>query len=119
MSKNYLIDYIDGITRIKFLHKPTYDEAKMAIDDIAENFPYDKRLWNISNIHFNFTIGEIMSIAEYGKTKFTKPNKIALVASDDLAYGEMRQFEVYREQENHSETKVFRGEQEAIEWLNK
>ena len=83
MSKNYLIDYIDGITRIKFLHKPTYDEAKMAIDDIAENFPYDKRLWNISNIHFNFTIGEIMSIAEYGKTKFTKPNKIALVASDD------------------------------------
>ena len=111
MSKNYLIENINGITRIEFLHKPTYN-------DIAENFPYDKRLWNISNIHFNFTIGEIMAIAEYGKTKFTNPNKIALVASDDLAYGEMRQFEVYREQVNHSQVRVFRGEQEAIEWLN-
>ena len=62
---------------------------------------------------------EIKAIAEYGKSKFIKPNKIALIAPDDLAYGNMRQFIVYREQEEHSVACVFKNEREAILWLNK
>ena len=118
MAKNYLIENINGITRVKFHSKPTFSEAKMAVNEIYENFPYEKRLWDITNINFNFTTNEIIEIANYGKSKFTKPNKIALIATDDLAYGEMRQFMVYREQEI-SEARVFRNKQEAIEWLNK
>ncbi|MCW8900163.1 MAG: hypothetical protein OQK75_03170 [Gammaproteobacteria bacterium] len=118
MSKKYSIKHIDGITRIQFHSKPTYEETKSVIDEVAENFPYERRMWNISNINFNFTTNEIIAISEYGKLKFTKPNKIALVAADDLAYGEMRQFMVYREQQGVNIAGVFRNEDDAIKWLS-
>ena len=56
-------------------------------------------------------------IAEYGKGKFTKPNRLAIYAIKDLAFGEMSQFEVYREEEK-SAPRAFRDEKSAIEWLN-
>lgn len=117
MSNFYLIDYVNGITRIQFSKKPTYSETKTVIDDIAENYPYEKRLWLLDNIKFDFTMAELQAIAEYGKLKFLKPNKVAIIAPDDLVYGEMRQFMVYREQNEISTARVFRNEQEAIEWL--
>ena len=118
MSKNYSIECINGITRIQFSSKPSYSEAQTIIDDIAENFPYEKRLWDLSNIKFNFTMNEIKAISAYGKSKFLKPNKLAIIAPDDLAYAEMRVFEVYREQEEHAVARAFRVEKEALEWLN-
>ena len=118
MSKNYSIEYINGITRVQFSSKPSYSEVKTIVDDIAENFPYEKRLWDLSNIKFNFTMDEIKAIAAYGKTKFLKPNKLAIIAPDDLAYAEVRVFEVYREQEEHAVARAFRAEKEALEWLN-
>lgn len=118
MSKNYLIEHENGITKIKFYSKPTYNEAKDAIDDIAENFPYEKRLWDLNNVDFDFSTDEIIKIAAYGKSKFLKPNRIALIASDDLVYGEMRQFMVYREEESKADARVFRTEEEAINWLS-
>lgn len=72
----------------------------------------------MSAIQFYFTINEIEQIAEYGKQKFTKPNKLALFAIDDLAFGEMRQFMVYREEQSKSIPRAFRDKQEAIAWLN-
>jgi len=72
----------------------------------------------MSEINFNFTTQEIISIALYGKQKFIKPNKLAIYAVKDLAFGEMRQFMVYREEENKAIPRVFRSEEEAIEWLN-
>jgi len=72
----------------------------------------------MSEIHFYFTVGEIQEISAYGKLKFTKANKLAIHAVDDLTFGEMRQFEVYREEKGTSLPRVFRIEQEAIEWLN-
>lgn len=118
MSKTHTITIEDGITRIKFLAKPTFDQVKLIIDEIAENYPYEKRLWDLSAIKFDFTTIEIRMISEYGKRIFTKPNKLAIYVTDDLAYGEMRQFEVYREEENKLLPKVFRDEQTAIMWLN-
>jgi len=118
MSDRYQISHNDGITKIKFLVKPSYDQVKLIIDDISENYPYEKRLWDLSEINFDFTTDEIQKIAAYGKLKFTKPNKLAIYAIDDLAFGEMRQFEVYREEEGKSLPRAFRSEQEAIDWLN-
>lgn len=117
MSNNYSIEFVNGITRIQFFNKPSYSETQAVIDDIAENFPYEKRLWDLSNIKFNFTMNEIKAISSYGKSKFLKPNKLAIIAPDDLAYAEMRVFEVYREQEEHAVARAFRAEKEAIEWL--
>ena len=118
MSKIYNIEYLNGITKINFLEKPTFEEVQHAIDDVAENYPYEKRLWNLSDSNFNFTTKEIIDISKYGKSKFIKPNKIAIVATNDLAYGEMRQFMVYREEENKADACVFKTEEEAINWLN-
>ena len=116
MSEIYKIEYLNGITRIKFLKKPTYKDTTTAIDDIVENYPYERRMWILSD--FNFSEQEIQDISKYGKSKFTKPNKIALVAAGNLAYGEMRQFMVYREEEKQAEACFFRTEEEAINWLN-
>ena len=117
MPKTHLISIEGGITKIKFLVKPSLKDIQNIIDDLAENYPYEKRLWDLSDINFDFTTDEIKIIAEYGKRKFLKPNKLALYATNDLAFGEMRQFQVYREEEEKALPKVFRREQEAIDWL--
>lgn len=118
MTMAYTITHNEGITKIKFLVKPSFGQTKSIIDEIVEKYPYEKRLWDLSEVDFDFTITEIRMIAEYGKVKFTKPNKLAIYAVKDLAFGEMRQFEVYREEENKVTPRVFRDEQSAIEWLN-
>jgi len=117
MSNKYKIEYLNGITKIKYFQKPIYSDAKEIIDEVVDKFPYEKRLWDFSLVKFNFTMDEIASIAEYGKLKFTKPNKLAIIAFDDLTYGEFKIFESHREQENLSEARVFRTEIEAVEWL--
>ena len=119
MRRKYTIEHFDGITEIRFSQVPTYGDAREAIDDIAANFPYEKRLWDFSDIDFDFTMDELRGIAEYGKMVFTQPNKVALVATKDLAFGELRAFEVYRDQVEHSVARVFRTRQEALAWLKK
>lgn len=118
MSKAYIISHSEGITKIKFLVPPTLRQIESIIDEIVENYPYEKRLWDLSAIKFNLSTAEIQSISEYGKRKFTKPNKLAIFAVDDLAFGEMRQFEFYREEQGKAIPRAFRNEQQAIDWLN-
>lgn len=118
MNEKYLIEHVGGITRITFSSKPTYDDAKQVIDEIADDFPYEKRLWDFTNIRFDFTIDEIKSIAKYGKMKFTGPNQLAIVAPDNWAYIELHIFQAHRNQKEISQTRVFRTVQEAINWLN-
>ncbi len=69
--------------------------------------PMKKRLWELSAIKFNLSTAEIQSISEYRKRKFTKPNKLAIFAVDDLAFGEMRQFEFYREEQGKASSGPF------------
>jgi len=118
MSIEYKIKYSNGITIILFTTPPTFDEVKTIIDDIVENYPYEKRLWDLSNIDFHFTINELHDIAEYGKSKFIKPNKMAIVSPNINVDIEMAIFDVYRTQDSHSKTRAFRTKSEAIEWLN-
>jgi hypothetical protein len=74
-------------------------------------------LWDFSRIKFDFTVEEIKSIAQYGKSKFCKPNKLAIVAPDNWAYIELHIFQAHRHQKNISETRVFRTVPEAEKWL--
>jgi hypothetical protein len=118
MSNTHLITHENGFTRVKFLVNPSYEHVKLMINEVAESYPYEKRLWDMSDVKIKFTTGQIKAMAAHGKTKFIKPNKLAIYVVDDLAFGQMRQFEVYREEEGKSESRVFRNEQNAIEWLN-
>ena len=81
--------------------------------------PYQKRLWDLSNIKLDLKIYEIDDIAEYGKTLFIKPGKLAIIAPDDNAYNEMRIFEAFRTLQGHTKARVYRSRSEALEWLNK
>jgi len=118
MSKNYHIEYSDGITRIQLMTRPTFEEGKVIIDDIADNYPYEKRLWDFSNIDFHFTINELHDIAEYGKMRFVKPNRAAFISPNENVDIEMVILDVYRAEAGNADTKVFRKESDAVEWLN-
>jgi len=117
MFAHCTIKQIDGITTIHFSRAPIFDEARQVIDQLAVEKIYHLRLWDFSDILFNFNMDEIRQIALYGKSKFTEPNRVAVVAPQDSAYGTLRAFEVYRQEETHSITRAFRTKPEAIEWL--
>jgi hypothetical protein len=117
MAKSYTIEYVSDVTKVLFIKTPSYSEIKFVIDDIADNFPYEKRLWNLINTQFNFSENNLKAIAEYGKTKFTAPNKLAVVAPNDMAYEEMKIFQDYRSEGEHSQARIFRSEPEALDWL--
>jgi len=118
MTKNYSIANDNGIARVNFYSQPTLNEIKAATDEIFEKFPYEKRLWDLSNINFDLGTEEVIAIARHRRPKIAKPNKIALFGSNDLAYGVLRQFVAHSEL-GSSPTQVFRNEEEAIAWLNK
>ena len=118
MDEKYTIEHVDSITRIEFSKNPTYSDAQDVIDEIADNFPYERRLWDFSKIRFDFTVEEIKSIAKYGKSKFSKANKLAIVAPDNWAYIELHIFQAHRRQKDLSETRVLlRTVPEAENWL--
>ncbi len=118
MNKYYEITKIGDITAIRILKKPTYKEILAAIDEVATRHDYRKRLWNISGINFDLSLNEIQQMTTHGKLVYKEPSKVAVVAAEDLAYGEMNQFRVFREQEGFCSVKQFRDETNAIEWLN-
>ena len=80
MTKAYIITHEEGITKVRFLIKPSFDQVKTIIDEIVENYPYTKRLWDLSEVDFDFSTAEIQKIAAYGKTRFTQPNILAIYA---------------------------------------
>ncbi len=114
-----MIEYKNGVTRIQFFENPTYAETQAIIDDLSENYPYEKRLWILTTIRLNFTRDELRAIAEYGKTKFIKPNRLALVAPDNWSYIKLHIFQAHRKQKEHSVAKVFRTESKGLERLMK
>jgi len=115
MGSNYLIESKDGITTIRFSVDPKLEDICNAIDDVAEHYLNDLRLWDLSN-GFSLTDTHLQKLAEYGKSKFLIPSKVAVIAPQDLAFGSARVHDVYRA-DQLVEQRVFRTEQEARAWL--
>ena len=115
MAANFQIEFRDGITTIRFSTSPGLDDIYKAIDAVVENYLSGLRIWDFSN-GFNLADAELKQLAEYGKSKFPIPSKVAVVAPNDLAYGVARVHDVYRESEILDEM-IFRTEQEARAWL--
>lgn len=118
MKKIYSITHNDGITKIKLFDEINLEQGKVILDEIDKNYPYERRLWDFTEIDLHYSLEDIAEIAEYSKGLFTEPNKTAFYTSTDLTFGEMRQLAVYREEEGKASAKAFRNEQEAIDWLN-
>jgi hypothetical protein len=114
----YSITFSEGITRIKLFKRPTKAQVQSIMNEVAIHHAYEKRLWDLSEGDFIFPLEDLEEIAHFGKGKMTRPNKMAVLAPNDLNFGIMRQFEVFRANEHHTRFRVFRTEREAIDWLN-
>ncbi len=116
MVKNYSINTSEGITTVCFTERPKLDDIHNAIDEVARDNPGRLRLWDLSRNRLNLTTLQLRQLAEYGKSQSLPPSKVAIVASEDLTFGIMRMFEVFRE-DKVSEHKIFRTVKEARGWL--
>ncbi|MFC1524322.1 hypothetical protein ACFL6N_05985 [Thermodesulfobacteriota bacterium] len=117
--KNYSIDTIGGVTAVRFTQGAGVEDILNAIDDVAENYLNDLRLWDISDESLNLTGKEIRQLAKYGRSRFLLPSKVAIVASEDLAYSLRKTYEVYKDERLLSETRFFRSDQKARSWLSR
>ena len=115
--KNYKYEKINGVAIIEFSQVPTFDEGKEAIDMLANEDTYHLRLWDFSNINFDWDSKQLQEIAKYSKSKFLEENRLAFVAPQDLSFFLLNVLELYREQQSLSVVKVFRKKQDAEEWL--
>lgn len=116
MQKPYSFEVVDGISVVRFFKEPTLPEILGAMDEVVAKGVTRRRLW-IFQFGANFTTSEIKKIAGHGIEMWPMPSRSAVVAPDDLTFGLARMHEVFREYEGLN-TRVFRGEQEAIVWLN-
>jgi len=44
MTATHIITHKDGITKIKFLVAPSLKQVESIIDEVADGYPYEKRL---------------------------------------------------------------------------
>jgi hypothetical protein len=112
----YVIETFEGVSIIRFIGPPVFDDIKNAIDDLAVYQP-KLRLWDMSS-GVNLSNDETKKIAEYSKQKFTTPASVAVVSPSDLAYSILNVFGAYGEQEI-SKIRVFSTEKAALSWLEK
>ena len=116
MARLYSIETLQGITTVRFSAAPGVDALQNAIDDLANHHQSDLRLWDFSDSGLSLSNSQLEKLAEYGKRRFTKPSRVAIVAPEDFTFGLSRIYEVYRE-EDKLQFKVFRTELEARQWL--
>jgi hypothetical protein len=95
MSLDYQITTEGDITFINFLTTVTFDKITRAVDDLAEHFSIEKRLWNLT-VGYDMNSLEIQNIVEYISDKLPQKAKAAVVAPDDLSYGLSRMLEARR-----------------------
>jgi len=76
-------------------------------------------LWDLAGASFNFSTAEIRELAEFTKVggHFQSGGKAAYLVSEDLEFGLLRMFEVFREQ-GGVQVAVFREREEATSWLD-
>lgn len=115
MHKEYVIEFLNEITVIRFKSTPNFFSILNAMDEVCNLGELKLKLW-VSTKRIELSKNEVIKIAEYGKTIWETPSKAAFVVSDDFSFGLMRVHDVYREKAGH-ETRVFRNEQNAISWL--
>lgn len=116
MSGFYTITSEAGVTRVRLHHQPDFNTIQRIIDDLAENHDYQHRLWDCSDARINMPMDEIRVLSAYERTRLKGPGKLAIIAPDDLTFGEMRAFGVYRE-DPLAKVMFFRSEDKALSWL--
>ena len=114
-ENDFVIETSEGITAIRVGRLLNLSEYLELVDVVAESGPERRRLWELTDC-FALEPEEIEMIASRGRVHWTAAARVAYVAADDVSFGLLRMFEVYREQDDY-QTKVFREEKSALAWL--
>ena len=118
MKTTYQITHKAGITTIRLIGTPSVDFITELMEDLAKNHPYRLKLYDLNQAELDLSQNDNRELAERAKRIFKKPNWIAFLVNNDLAFGEMRQLGIYRQEKGIDVTHVFRVEKEAREWLH-
>ncbi len=110
ISKDGLINVIRFDVEAEFKHLL---QAMAEIDTIPDS---ELELWDLDDPGIKLSASEIRSLAEFAQHKKHRPRKTAVLVNDDLSFGLIRMYMVYREQPK-TDTRVFRNKGEAHDWL--
>ena len=117
MSDSFKFSFVGQVLWVRFTSPPKLSEVFEAIEHIANMEPVpSQRLWEFER-GVNLSSSELRQIAEVGKEKLLGPQRVALLGSEALAFGLMRMYEVFR-QEELLNMEVFKDRESALEWLN-
>ena len=114
-DNDYSIEPSGKLTVIRLNRDLGLEEIFAVMRKVVETDVCDQRLWDLSKC-FTFADEQVQALANFGKQLWPDPSKVGYVASNDLTYGLLRMFEVYREGEGY-QTRVFRTEREALDWF--
>ncbi|MEM6511905.1 MAG: hypothetical protein AAF660_02745 [Pseudomonadota bacterium] len=114
----YTLSFEGDIVIVTATAQPGFDETLRLIDHLSRNKLYKRRLWDFSGIDFPFDLHEIREYAAYGRSQMRDKNRFAVLVGDDMGFGSMRAFSVYRQEKGITDVLVSRDRQEAIAWLS-
>ncbi|NKB33542.1 MAG: hypothetical protein GKR91_10640 [Pseudomonadales bacterium] len=109
------IEERSGVTIIRFQRNLKFSEVVDVIKNVALQDISSRRLWDV-RAGFDFNADQIRQIATLGKSIWSDQARVAYLTDSELAYGLIRMFEAYRDQEGYL-THVFTHEDEAMDWL--
>jgi len=108
----------NGVTVVTPLREPTVDEVTAMAESLAEDGRYIRRLYDFSGLPFPYSVEEIRQFADKGIRIMPERNRMAIVVRDEVGYGTMRAFSVYRSKDGIAQTLVSRSRDEAMAWLS-
>jgi len=106
----------NGFYRVEIEGEASAAALAKVIGEIAVFPDSVKELWMATKIKLDLSNAELVALADLAKQMAKRPEKVAIVASDDLTYGLARIYAGHRETEDNQLT-VFRDEDSALEWL--
>ena len=116
MSDDYTITQEDHFLRVVFHARPTIESAQALIHELQNSHNYIRRLWDLSQIPFDFDLKEIVDTASYGRKVFEQPSLAAFLVSDKEAYEKLRQVYAFRS-DDLLKTGVFIDIEDARNWF--
>jgi hypothetical protein len=108
----------EGISIIHFTDNPGRLEFIEAINELALNYPYHYRLWDLQDVVINLEQNDLRAIVTYVTDTLPEARRAAFVASDNLSFGKLRMLEAYQQQQGfQSRSRIFRDFSQAWQWL--
>ncbi len=109
----------DGISIIHFTRSPGRLEFIEAINELAANYPYQYRLWDLQDVVLELDQDDLRAIVTFAGETLTDARRAAFVASNNLSFGKLRMLEAYqqRQPDFQSQSRTFREFRLAWQWL--